>query len=151
MAGLPDGIFNQGTDHSIKIFRTDTGARIFLDGQRSKFSSSNPFHVLESNTIDMGGDVLPQLVNDKVTGSIEVERANAQFDAFMLAVAANNRNGLPTIYCGIYEKIYDAGRQTFVEYRYTNVVFHNHERGTYERTSKVMSSVQFTATAIIPA
>lgn len=145
------GTYNLGPDNSITIIRNDTNANVTLDGVRTRFSSKYDDEVVKGSPIDLGGMVIGTRIPAGLSGSIEVERATNDFDALTQFLDANYYGLGPHIRFTIVETVLQADRTSSDSAQFTLVVFHGYNRGSYERTGIVRTSVEFFATSLVPA
>jgi hypothetical protein len=145
------GSYNLGPDNTITIIRNDTNSLVTLDGMRTKFTSKYDDELVKGSPIDIGGRVIGTRIAGGLSGSIEVERATNDFDALTQFLDANYYALGPHVRFTIVETILQADRTISDSAQYTLVVFHGYNRGTYERTAIVKTTVEFFATELIAA
>jgi hypothetical protein len=144
------GRYNLGPDHSIQITRQDNGATVVLDGPRSKFSSKHDDTLTKSSTIDFGGVVTGIRQPEGVSGSIDTEKGGSDFDQLVSFLDANYYSGGPLVYFTMTESIISPDRSTVNVNTYSDVQFHDYDRGSFEHNGIVKCAVQFFASTITP-
>lgn len=145
------GSYNLGPDNSITIVRNDTNSNVTLDGVRTRFSSKYDDEVVKGSPIDLGGIVIGTRIPGGLSGTIEVERATNDFDALTQFLDANYYAQGPHVRFTIVETVLQADRTQSDTSQFTLVVLHGYNRGTYERTGIVRTSVEFFASTLVPA
>ena len=150
MAVVP-GSYNLGPDNSITIIRNDTNAVVTLDGVRSKFMSKYDDEVVKGSPIDLGGIVIATRIPGGLSGSIEVERATNDFDMLTQFLDANYYAQGPHVRFTIVETVLEADRTISDSAQFTLCVLHGYNRGTYERTAIVKTTVEFFASTLVAA
>jgi hypothetical protein len=139
--------FTIGTDQSIVIIRQDTNTQVVLDGKRRSMESEAKDSLLESEPIDDGGLTDARQIPEGWTGTIEVEKSNAQFSNFIKFMdAAYYAQSSGQIYCTIVETVRPPHPTVPIEVNtFTDVVFHGYKPGQFVKKSIALAKVQFKA------
>jgi hypothetical protein len=139
--------FTIGTDQSVVIIDQTTNTQIQLDGKRRSMDSKAKDSLLESEPIDDGGLTDARQIPEGWTGTIEVEKSNAQFSAFIkLMDAAYYAQSSGQRYFTIVETIRPPRPTVPIEINtFVDVVFHGYEPGQFQKKSITLARVQFKA------
>jgi hypothetical protein len=148
MAIVP-GTYNLGPDNSITITRNDTNSVVTLDGVRTKFMSKYDDEIVKGSPIDLGGIVIATRIPGGLSGSIEVERATNDFDLLTQFLDQNYYAQGPHLRFTITETVLQADRLSSDSAQFTLAVFHGYNRGSYERTGIVKTTVEFFASTLV--
>jgi len=144
MSVTATGTFLTGTKQSIVIIDNTTGAQVQLDGKRRMMESSAKDEVVTSAPIDGGGVVDHEQIPGGWTGSIEVEKANANFSTYVKLLDAAFYAGLSSRRFTIVETILPVKPGDAVEQNtFVDVVFHGYKAGQWSRTSITLPHVDF--------
>lgn len=136
--------FSIGTDQSLVITNSATGAAVTLDGRRTSFESEPREKLDTSEPVDQGGLVEDILIPGGWAGTIMVDRKSDDFSALYAFLEAQFYAG------GLRQKFTiesfepTADRSAIAIYQFTKVTFHEYKPGTWTR-ERVKPSVKFVA------
>lgn len=127
------GFYNVGTDHTLVITNQTTGARVTLDGRRTRFTHKAKDEVFESKPVDAGGLVDHRVMPGGWQGTIEVDRNNDSFSALVAFLEANIYAGGIQDFFSITSYEPKADKSSIAIYQYQRVVFHGYDPGAWAR------------------
>jgi hypothetical protein len=138
------GSYNIGTDQSVVITNLSTGAQVILDGRRTSFTSQANDKLDEGEAVDNGGLQDARVIPGRWSGTIEVERNNANFSSLFAFLEQSFFNGAPQTFFSIEAYEPTADKKSVAVFQYTKVLFHGYKPGTWAR-ERVKASVDFSA------
>lgn len=155
MSGIPGtpltNSFTIGTDLlSLRITDNDTGQTVVLDGKKDMWESNASDDVIKTTPIDGGGRPDHRVVANGWQGSINVDRANQNFGAYIAFLEQNYYNGGLQHYSTVTETVQRADGSGVDRFQYTNLVFHGYKPGSFQKMSKVQSDVSWQCQERLP-
>lgn len=145
MAFGSPGSFLVGTDLSITITNTTTGASTLLDGRRTRFTQKADDHLIKIEPIDNGGLPDHRVLANGWSGTIEVERQSGDFDALYAALESAYYAGADQTFFIMTVTTPDKVNGGFDRFQFLGVVFHGYDPGEYQKTSATKATVQWAA------
>jgi hypothetical protein len=145
MASAIINSFNVGTDASLTITNNSNGGLVVLDGKKTSFNAKSEDKVIKSSPIDNGGIPDHRVIADGWTGTIEVDRANADFGSLYSVLEQNYYAGAPQAYFVITVTVQRPDGSGVDRTQFLNAVFHGYDPGTFTKDNKVSSRVSFSA------